>query len=255
MVYRQFAYYYDKLMADVPYGQWIEFAEQCWEKYGHPRTVVDLGCGTGNITLPLAQKGLEIIAIDLSEDMLAAGQQKLGGMKRAQANGSVTWLQQDMREWEFPTAVDSVISFCDCLNYLLEEEDVKQTFAQVYGGLKPGGTFIFDVHSPQQLEIYAGEQPFMLNEEDIAYIWTCELDGDRCEIEHSLTIFAKEDNEKFCRIEEFHKQRAYPVEGLRNWLIAAGFSKVNVCADFGWDAPTDESRRIFFVAEKQSHQI
>ncbi len=254
MVYRQFAYYYDQLMADVPYGSWIDFAEQCWGKFGRPRTVVDLGCGTGNITLPLAQKGLELIAIDLSEDMLAAGQQKLDEMKRGQAlvfGGSVTWLQQDMRQWELPEPVDSVICFCDCLNYLLEEEDVKQTFTQVFHGLVEGGTFIFDVHSPRQLEIYAEEQPFMLNEEDIAYIWTCELNEDRCEIEHSLTIFAKEDQSvSFCRIDEIHRQRAYPAGKLKGWLEQAGFCKVECYADFGRQSSTEHSLRVFFVAQK-----
>lgn len=150
--YRKFAYVYDELMQDMPYPDWLRFARQAWDQYGMPHTVAELGCGTGSITIPLVNSGFEVAGIDLSSDMLAVARRKMETTPQGQRlfrEGSVRWIQQDMREWILPEPVDSVISFCDCLNYLLEEEDIISTFRRTHAGLKPGGTFLFDVHHPQ----------------------------------------------------------------------------------------------------------
>ncbi|KZE75646.1 class I SAM-dependent DNA methyltransferase [Paenibacillus elgii] len=265
MAYEQFSYLYDRLMEDMPYDDWLHFAHQCWDKLGTPRSVVDLGCGTGSIAVPLAQLGYEVVGIDLSEDMLSMASQKAESAQRSKsfpAGGSVMWLQQDMREWELGHPVDAVISFCDCLNYLLEEEDIERTFKQVYDGLAPGGVFVFDMHTQSQLQSYAESQPFFLNDDDVAYIWTCDFDPGRCEIEHELTLFVREGDawaegsddaitERYHRIEELHVQRAYPLDWVQERLRAAGFSETACYADFSFEAPKDDTQRAFFVAVKQ----
>ncbi|TVY09059.1 class I SAM-dependent DNA methyltransferase [Paenibacillus cremeus] len=263
MAYEQFSYLYDRLMEDMPYDEWLRFAQQCWDKYGSPRTVVDLGCGTGSIAIPMAKLGYEVIGIDLSEDMLAVAEQKASEAQRRtpfQPGGSITWLQQDMREWEIGRPADAVISFCDCMNYLLEAEDLEQTFRQVYEGLAEGGVFLFDMHTPRQLRHYAESQPFLLNEDDIAYIWTSEFDPGRCEIEHALTIFFKEgvtdfgsddaQTDRFQRVEEMHVQRAYPLKQVEALLREVGFKEVDAFADFSWKKPTEDTERAFFIAVK-----
>src|SRR5690606_20887114 len=174
--YKQFASVYDRLMEDMPYAEWLRFARQIWEKRNMPETVVDLGCGTGSIAIPLAKSGFRVFGIDLSADMLTIARSKWDdNMGRGPSGaGSIRWLQQDMRDWELPEAVDTVLSFCDCINYLLEERDVEAAFRRTWRGLKEGGVFLFDVHAPRQLERYAEEQPFTLDERDVAYIWTSE---------------------------------------------------------------------------------
>lgn len=81
--YRKFAYVYDELMEDMPYPDWIRFARTAWERHGMPRTVVDLGCGTGSITIPLVNAGFEVTGIDLSADMLAVARRKWKRRPRA----------------------------------------------------------------------------------------------------------------------------------------------------------------------------
>lgn len=256
MAYGKFASVYDRLMADMPYDRWVAFAEACFERFGRPGTLADLGCGTGSIAIPLAQMGCRVYGIDLSDEMLAVAQEKSSRLRRLSAgggsHGEALWLQQDMREWELDVEVDAVISFCDSINYLTEPEDVEALFARTFEGLKPGGWFAFDVHTPRTLEDYAENQPFVLNEEDLAYIWLCGLDEETCTIEHELTFFAREPggDGPFERFEEIHTQRAYPLEQLKLMLEQAGFRQVAMYADFGWDQADGETARAFFVAVK-----
>jgi SAM-dependent methyltransferase len=254
--YRQFATVYDRLMADMPYPEWLRFARECWERYGMPATVADLGCGTGSIAIPLARSGFTVYGIDLSADMLTAARGKWEETPQQAIRphaGSIRWLQQDMRNWELPEPVDSVISFCDCLNYLLEEEDIEATFASTFAGLRNGGVFLFDVLPPSLLVRYAEEQPFVLDERDIAYIWTSGLDRDRMEIEHRLTIFSREGPERdarFVRFEETHVQRAYDPDWIAGALRRAGFSRVDRYADFQLKPPGPHAERLFYAAVK-----
>lgn len=253
--YERFASAYDRLMADMPYPEWLAFLSEAWERLNVPRPAVlaDLGCGTGSLAIPLAQSGIRVYGIDLSEHMLAiAADKERAASAAAVSRGSagVTWLQQDMRELELPEPVDAAFSFCDCLNYLTEPEVVLETFRAVHVALRPGGVFLFDVHTPAVLQRYADEQPFTLNEPDAAYIWTSELDVSRCEIEHALTIFLAGDDGRFDRIEEVHVQRAYPLEQLEAMLREAGFARIEQAADFRWRSPGRETQRAFFAAVK-----
>ncbi|ULO10527.1 class I SAM-dependent methyltransferase [Paenibacillus sp. 19GGS1-52] len=253
--YGKFAYVYDVLMADMPYPDWLTFAETAWKKYGKPLTVAELGCGTGSITIPLAAEGYHMTGIDLSSDMLSVAQRKMEEHpqgRRFLREGSVRWVRQNMKEWELLEPVDSVISFCDCLNYLLEESDISDVFARTYAGLKPGGTFLFDVHHPNTLIRYEQEQPFILDESTVSYIWTCELDAPRCEIEHHLSIFAREEgrSDLYRRFEETHIQRAYDPDWMTAELLKAGFSTVNIYADFEWTEADEDAERLFYVVVK-----
>lgn len=257
MAYAQFAYHYDRLMSDMPYPSWLSFLRQCWLQYDvSPRTLVDLGCGTGSLSIPLAQDGLQVTGLDISTDMLAVAQYKTEELRKLSGfakGGTVQWIEQDMSEWELSNSVDCAISFCDCLNYLTEEDEVRLTFKRTFAGLTTGGLFIFDVHAPQQLVGYAESQPFIMDEEDISYIWTCEYDEARMEIEHHLSIFDLQDvkgTQLYRKIEEIHIQRAYPHQWIEEQLVASGFEILSVSADFTFDLPTEQSERLFFVARR-----
>lgn len=250
-VYRHyFASVYDRLMKDMPYERWRSFVYEAWERSGlQPSMIVDLGCGTGSNSIAFAQAGFQVRGIDRSEDMLAIARDKASSIHRT---AHVDWLAQDMREWTVGHPVDSVVCLCDGINYLLEAQDVKDTFRATYNGLKQGGLFLFDVLTEQQYIDYADGQPYTYDEEDIAYMWYAEWQEQERIITHDLTIFTRidEDKEYFVRFQETHRQRAYGTLELREWLKEIGFSNVELFADFTWDEATDGANRVFVCARR-----
>ncbi|NDI33772.1 class I SAM-dependent DNA methyltransferase [Chengkuizengella sediminis] len=254
MSYEGFANYYDALMEDMPYPQWIDFAENCWGKEEKPKTIVDLGCGTGNISIPLAEKGFQVYGIDRSSEMLTIATQKEVNHSHVikQNGGSITWLEQDMKDLELPSSVDCIISFCDCYNYITDEAHIVQSFKKVYEYLKSKGLFIFDMLTEFQFQFYSDEQPFTYNEENLSYIWTCAYDNEHHEIEHDLTIFAQQSDSNYLKINEIHTQRAYPIEWIKSQLSHVGFINISTFGDFEFESPNDVTNRVFFVAQKSS---
>lgn len=246
MQYEQFAYVYDQLMADMPYQKWLQIVQHSWNQFGKPHAIAELGCGTGSLTTRLATDIPRVYGIDYSADMLSVATRKESDLGLS-AQGLIIWLEQDMRQWEVHEPVDAVYSFCDSLNYMTEQADLVSVFQSVYKNLKPHGVFMFDMLSEYQFASYAAEQPFFLNEDELAYIWTCEYDQVTCIIEHELSIFAQKGS-YYRRIDEFHQQRAYSQDVIKSCLIDSGFKLVHMTADFTDSAPITNSARIFYTA-------
>ncbi|MCY9542905.1 class I SAM-dependent methyltransferase [Paenibacillus alvei] len=249
--YGRIAEVYDRLMGDMPYEQWVSFANQAWERFGsgEVRSIVDLGCGTGNTAIPLAKLGYDVIGIDISDSMLSIANNKL--LETGPILGSVRWAHQDMCAWTMPDEADAVVCFCDSLNYVTEEEDVKRAFQATFNNLKSGGLFLFDVLHARQFEEYAETQPFAYDDEDVSYLWFSDYDEERQEIEHQLTLFVRQQGgELYERIDEIHVERAYDPSWLEVMLKEVGFDRVEQFADFAWQSPDEESRRIFMIAVK-----
>jgi len=125
--YQSFAKVYDIFMADTPVDDWVAFIEGQWEANNQkPGLVLDIGCGTGAVAIPLAKKGYNIIGIDISEDMLSAARQKADLLHL-----DILYLNQDMRAFELYGTVDSVICVCDTINYLNNNEELSHFFKLV----------------------------------------------------------------------------------------------------------------------------
>lgn len=249
--YGRVAEIYDWLMADMPYEQWAAFAEEAWQRFGSGRlrTIVDLGCGTGSTALLLAKRGYDVIGIDISESMLSIAHSKSRDV--GSLTGDVRWVNQDMRDWEMPEEADAVISFCDSLNYVTEQNDVEKVFQATFRNLRSGGLFLFDVLHSRQFEQYMDMQPFAYDDEDVSYVWFSEYDEERREIEHQLTLFVRQrGGDLYERIDEVHVERAYDPEWLEAKLKEAGFTFVGQYTDFTWQPPDEESGRIFYAAIK-----
>lgn len=247
MAYDQFAYVYDRLMSDVPYDEWMSFLIRQKEVFKvEGMKLLDVGCGTGEWTVKASIAGFETVGIDLSESMLSMAQQK--AMEAGQA---IRFFKMDMSEARDLGEFDLITIFCDSVNYLETEEVVQQTFKRMYDLLSNDGVFMFDVHSLYKVnELFAG-QTYSYDDGEAAYIWNSFEGEYENSAEHELTFFIKEEENLYSRFDEFHKQRTFPVEQYKKWLVEAGFKVETVTADFNETQPDELSERIFFTCTKR----
>jgi len=244
--YTDFALVYDTLMDNTPYEVWCERVVSILKESRIKNDIVlDLGCGTGTLTELLAKKGYDMIGVDLSYEMLARAMEK-----REQSGLPILYLQQDMREFELYGTVKAVVSVCDSLNYLLEDEDVIETFKLVNNYLDPEGLFIFDFNTVHKYRDVIGDTTIAENREDCSFIWENYYHEEECINEYEVTFFIKE-GEYFRRFEETHYQRGYTVEEMKTFLIQAGMDFVSMKDADTWDEVTEESERICIVAKER----
>lgn len=245
-MYEGFANVYEHMMNNIPYDAWFEALKGYLEKNGITEgTICELGCGTGIMTEKFAEAGFSMIGVDQSVDMLALAKQK-----QEESGSEILYLNQNMEELELDGPVDAVISVCDSVNYLLQEDTMKSLFARVKKYLKAGGYFIFDLKTVYCYRNLIGNQTWVEQDEEVSYIWENYFYDDQDINEYMLTIFKKQpDSELYERIEEAHYQRAYGVEQLREMLADSGLTMVECFDENMKKQPSESSERIYVVAK------
>ncbi len=239
-MYNDFAGIYDRVMQDTPYDAWVSYYQSVFEKFGKtPALVLDMGCGTGNITTRMAAAGYDMIGLDASVEMLSCAREK---------NSDILYLHMDMTDFELYGTVDAIVSALDCVNYVTE--DIDKLFALVYNYLNPGGLFIFDINSEYKLRHLFGNETILCHDEDVFYTWENEIDGDFCHF--YITFFMKEEDGRYTRCDEVQTQRIYTIKELKTAAEKAGLSVLGVYDNLSFDAPQEESERIFFVVGKEN---
>ena len=245
--YTDFADVYDTFMDETPYEEWCEFLNRILEKYKVPKgLVLDLGCGTGTLTEMLSQEGYDMIGVDNSEQMLAIAMEK-----RDESGENILYLLQDMREFELYGTVGAVISVCDSLNYLLEEEELVQTFKLVNNYLDPKGIFIFDFNTVYKYREIIGDATIAENREDCSFIWDNFYHEEEEINEYDLTIFVREDGDIFRKFEENHFQRGYRLEQMVRALEQAGMEFITAMDADTHEEVTNTSERIYCIAREK----
>ncbi|HSQ34150.1 MAG TPA: class I SAM-dependent methyltransferase [Peptostreptococcaceae bacterium] len=246
--YKDFAFVYDELMNEVDYESWVSYIEKIIKDENiKVKNILELACGTGNITIPLAKKGYDIAGIDISEEMLMIAREK------SQKKGiDLVLLNQDIADLDFDLYdLDCVLCACDGFNYILEDDDLKIIFDKIYKLLKEKGIFIFDISSYYKLSSILGNNVYGENRDDIAYLWQNYFDEEDDIVQMDLAFFTKEDESgKFIRFEETHYQRAYKNEDIFNMLNNSGFSNIKQYRDFTFEKDNGEEERVFFVCIK-----
>lgn len=258
--YTDFAQVYDTFMDNVPYGNWADFLTERMAREGiRDGLVLDLGCGTGTLTELLAEKGYDMIGVDASEEMLNVAMEK-----RERSGRDILYLLQDMRSFELYGTVRAAVCVCDSLNYLLEEEDLVQTFRLVNNYLDPGGLFVFDFNTVYKYRTVIGDSTIAENRDDCSFIWENYYDEKEQINEYDLTIFARmdagekhvggawaEDEGMFRRLTEVHYQRGYTLSVIRRLLGRSGLSFVEALDADTLGPVTRKSERIYCIAKEQ----
>ena len=242
--YLDLAYSYDRLTNDVDYGAVVEFYMQILAREGlTPRTAVDLACGTGSVALLLAQKGLQVTAVDMSEDMLCMATQKA-----QEAQVPVTFACQRLEQLHLPKAVDLAVCALDSLDYITDPEACAEAIRRVYKALNPGGCFIFDVNTPEKLRAMDG-QVFLDEDDDVFCVWRGEFDEATNICSYAMDLFQRQGGAWHRSFEE-HNEYAYSAAQLTAYLKQAGFTAIEVFADRRLEAPGEGEQRIYLKARK-----
>lgn len=263
--YADFAQVYDEFMDATPYEAWCERLIRLIDQYGISKPsvqtttdgeeaalesernlVLDLGCGTGTLTELMAEAGYDMMGIDMSYDMLQEAMEK-----REESGHDIMYLCQDMRELELYCTVGTVVCVCDCINYVLEEAQVVETFRRINNYLFPKGLFIFDFNTEYKYAQVIGDTTIAENREDCSFIWENFYDEETKINEYDVTIFVEEEDELFRRFQETHFQKGYTFAQMKHFVELSGMEFVTALdADTDGEV-TDKTERVLMVCRER----
>lgn len=242
--YEALAPFYDDLTRDISYEEFAAwYAERLREHERPIETVLDLACGTGGLTLPLAQMGFEMIAVDASPDMLAILMEKAGELS------DITpplLLCQQLPALDLFGTVDACVCCLDGMNYIPPGE-LMELLHRLHLFLEADGLLAFDFHSPARMEALDG-QIFVDETEEVLCLWRASFDQAARQLIYGMDIFQKE-GDCWYREQEEHVEYVHEPERLREFLTQAGFIDIRVYTD----GPQAERGRLFLTARNTGH--
>lgn len=235
MSYETFAYYYDSLMDEQFYEDYHNFIK----KHTTFKTVLELGCGTGEMAIRLAKDQALVYATDISKDML-----EVSRLKAVEEDVTLFLGRVDMTDFSVDTTVELVLCLCDSINYILDKEAVKKTFENCYQALQTNGTFIFDVDSLYKMNTILNNYEEESDDEEFYFHWQVKQIGEG-KISHHVQIKDKVNKEE---VNEIHIQQTYSVDEYLALLKSAGFKSVTLYSDFG--KYQENCERVIFICQK-----
>ena len=249
--YGEFARVYDMFQDNVDYEAWGRWLKQQLASRGiTDGLVLELGCGTGTMTELLAEAGYDMIGVDNSEEMLAEAMEK-----RVESGHDILYLLQNMQEFELYGTVRAVVSVCDSMNYITEEEDLEHVFSLVNNYLDPQGICLFDMNTIYKYQTMIGDTTIAENREEGSFIWENSYDEETGINTYELTLFIPREDGLYEKDEEIHYQRAYSLEKIRELIEKAGLTFVAVYDAYTLDPPREDSERLTFVVREHGKNI
>lgn len=254
--YHAISAFYDRVNADIDYCAWADYIEEHLKRYlkTPPELMLDLACGTGSMTLTLAERGYDMIGIDGSAEMLTVAMERA----REAGHGEILYLMQDMREFELYGTVGAVSCCLDSINYLTEDGDLRDCFATVHNYLDPDGLFFFDVNTPYKFETVYGENAYLFDEETedgrLIYCgWQNCYDPETRLCDFDLTVFSEGADGRYRREDESHTERCYTLEELTETLKETGFELLAVHGGIDGSAPEEDCERWYIIARAKKN--
>lgn len=234
---------YDMMMLGVDYEAWADYILDAAKDCGSScQRVLDLACGTGSTTIPLAKRGVKVEGLDLSSAMIEIAEQKT-----KEAEVSITYHIKNMLEMGFEDEFDTIVSFQDGINYLTGEGDFLRLAKAVNRALKPQGVFLFDLNLVNE---YSDSDTTVIDIDDLYMVYENNY-NERNKLWHiKVTGFLPEGG-LYRRFEEVHEEKNHSLTEVKEAFAQSGMELFAQWGIFTKEAPKDGTRRILVVAKKK----
>ncbi len=252
-IYHDLAPFYDAMNAEIAYDDWADAADRvirCSVKSQAP-CVLDLGCGTGSMTIALAKRGYEMVGLDLSPEMLSVA------YDRANAEGvgeKIQWTQQDMCDFSLLGHVDAVISTLDCLNHLPTPAKLRACFLRVADVLAPGGVFLFDLNSKRQFEEVYADEVYTMETDEAFCVWQNDYHPSTKRCDFWITLFRMTQDGRYIRSDSHETERYYPLVTVKKSLEEAGITLQGVAGHYDGRPVCGEDTRWYCLATRKEKE-
>lgn len=247
MSYGIFSSVYDILTDNVDYGKIAEKTNSLLMLNGvDGGLLLDLGCGTGNLSFLLEKYGYDVIGVDLSEDMLAVANEK-----KYETGSNVLFLCQNAEELDLYGTVDCAVCSLDTINHIDSLDKIKKVFENVSLFMEMNGVFVFDINTLFKHREILGDNTFVYDMDEVYCIWQ----NTYCNENHSTSIcldfFIKnEDCDFYERYSESFFEYAYELADILKIAENCGFELIGCFDDYGSQKINDKTERITVALKK-----
>ena len=244
-MYNDFARYYDVLMEDADYDGRTEYILSLFERFNaKPKVLLDLACGTGEFSNRMAKKGISVIGVDISEEMLSIARQKSD-----EQGNNILYVCQDAACLELYSKVDGAICCLDSLNHIIDYDKFCKAISRVACYLRDNGLFIFDLNTVYKHREVLGDNTFVMDEEGVYCVWQNFFNPEDNTVDICLDFFEAQ-GENYKRSSEDITERAYTESEISEALQKAGFEILAVYGDMTYEKPQENCERAVYVARK-----
>jgi SAM-dependent methyltransferase len=206
--------------------------------------VLELGCGTGRITIPIARHGVAITGLDIVPGMLEQARRKTADLP-------INWVEADARTFDLPISFRLIYATTGAFQHMLERADQEAMLGRVRAHLAPDGVFAFDVGSAQVIGDIAEEQPWFTyadeRGDEVRVSGTCHYDPLRqVYTEAAYRRWKGADGQEVTQYSPLAMRVFYPQE-LEALLHYNGFTVLERYGDYDRGPLTAESRTLIYV--------
>lgn len=246
MAYEAFAQFYDSLNEGADYDGLCAVICKYFTEYGLTQGIVaDLGCGTGEMSLRLAQKGYDLIAVDASADML---NELLDKKQQAGLGNEILALCQPLEQLDLYGTIQGAVSLFDTVNHI-EPENLARAFQRVGLFMESGGVFVFDYNTPYKHEIILADNSFVASHASRPDI-SCEWHNQYCPQQQCTRICVEVYQKDELLLQEEFTEYIFQPEQIEQFLHSAGFVLRHVLDGERFAPPQYDSQRLMVVAQK-----
>lgn len=228
---------YDHLYSQKDYAVECDLVEQCFDRdlSARPKSLLDLGCGTGGHARLLASRGYRVTAVDQSPEML-----EIAKTKAASSAVSVQWVCADIGAMDLGETFDAALLMFAVIGYFTTDDDVIRAFANIRRHLREGALLCFDFwYGPAVLAIGPSDRTATLStpQGPLTRRSTSTLfpEQQTCHVRYEMQGPAQPADS------EVHVVRYFTADDIRSALRAAGFELLSLTAFPTLDQPLDES--------------